>query len=111
MPRHTAVTPELAEDYRSGDVYHALAVMCGLTKDDAETWKATPEGKSQRKRMKALQLGVNYGMGVASLSRGLGRHLMIGSEVIIRHQQFPTPSALCGCSPTFRARVSPTPSP
>ena len=37
--------------------------------------------------MKALQLGINYGMGVMSLSRGLGRHPMIGSEVIIRHQQ------------------------
>ena len=41
--------------------------------------------------MKALQLGVNYGMGVMSLSRGLGRHPMIGSEVIIRHKQrYPT---------------------
>ena len=58
---------------------------------DAKSWKATPEGKSQRQRMKALQLGIGYGMGVASLSRGLGRHPMIGSEVIIRHQQrYPT---------------------
>ena len=41
--------------------------------------------------MKALQLGINYGMGVRSLSRGLGRHPLIGSEVIIRHQQrYPT---------------------
>ena len=48
-------------------------------------------GKVQRQRMKALQLGINYGMGVRSLSRGLGRHPMIGSEVIIRHQQrYPT---------------------
>ena len=37
--------------------------------------------------MKSLQLGINYGMGVPSLSRGLGRHLCIGSEVIIRHQR------------------------
>ena len=37
--------------------------------------------------MKALQLGINYGMGVRSLSRGLGRHPLIGSEIIIRHQQ------------------------
>jgi hypothetical protein len=79
--------PQLAEDYRSGDVYHALAVMCGLTTADAGAWKATPEGQSQRQRMKALQLGINYGMGVASLSRGLGRHRVIGSEVIIRHRQ------------------------
>ena len=81
----------LAEDYLAGDIYHALAKMCGLTNQDAKSWKATPEGKSQRQRMKALQLGVNYGMGVMSLSRGLGRHPMIGSEVIIRHKQrYPT---------------------
>ena len=65
--------------------------MCGLTNQDVKSWKATPEGKTQRQRMKALQLGINYGMGVMSLSRGLGRHPMIGSEVIIRHQQrYPT---------------------
>ena len=41
--------------------------------------------------MKALQLGINYGMGVRSLSRGLNRHPLIGSEVIIRHQRkYPT---------------------
>ena len=57
---------QLAEDYQSGDIYHALAVMCGLTDQDAKSWKATPEGKSQRQRMKALQLGINYGMGVSS---------------------------------------------
>ena len=77
----------LTEDYLSGDIYHALARMCGLTALDIKGWKATPEGKMQRQRMKALQLGINYGMGVMSLSRGLGRHPMIGSEVIIRHQQ------------------------
>ena len=77
----------LSEDYLSGDIYHALARMCGLTPLDIKSWKATPEGKMQRQRMKALQLGINYGMGVMSLSRGLGRHPMIGSEVIIRHQQ------------------------
>ena len=81
----------MAEDYRAGDIYHALAMMCGLTNQDAKSWKATPEGKSQRQRMKALQLGINYGMGVASLARGLDRHPMIASEVIIRHQQrYPT---------------------
>jgi DNA polymerase I-like protein with 3'-5' exonuclease and polymerase domains len=41
----------------------------------------------QRQQMKALQLGINYGMGVRSLSRGLDRHRLIGSEVIIRHQR------------------------
>jgi DNA polymerase I len=64
---------QLAKDYRDGDIYHALAVMCGLTHLDAKSWKATPEGKSQRQRMKALQLGIGYGMGVRSLARGLGQ--------------------------------------
>ena len=36
--------------------------------------------------MKQLQLGINYGMGVRSLARGLDRHPLIASEVIIRHQ-------------------------
>ena len=41
--------------------------------------------------MKPLQLGINYGMGVRSLARGLDRHPLIGSEVIIRHQRrYPT---------------------
>ena len=65
--------------------------MCGLTDQDAKDWKATPEGKSQRQRMKALQLGINYGMGVRSLARGLDRHPLIASEV---HD--PAPAALHG---------------
>ena len=77
----------LAEDYPSGDIYHALARMCGLTDQDAKSWKATDRGKKQRQQMKALQLGINYGMGVCSLSRGLDRHPLIGSEVIMRHQR------------------------
>ena len=53
-----------------GDVYYALAVMCGLTDDpDVKHWKKT--NKSMRQRMKSLQLGINYGMGVPSLARGL----------------------------------------
>ena len=33
---------QLIEDYSSGDVYHALAVMCGLTNDtDIKRWKST----------------------------------------------------------------------
>ena len=80
----------LAEDYLSGDIYHALAMLCGLTNDtDIKRWKNDHPG--QRQRMKALQLGINYGMGVRSLSRGLNRHPLIGSEVIIRHQRrYPT---------------------
>ena len=77
----------LARDYASGDVYHALARMCGLTTLEAKPWKATDGGKVQRQQMKAAQLGINYGMGVISLARSLGRHPIIGSEVIIRHQR------------------------
>ena len=64
--------------------------LCGLTNDtDIKRWKNDHPG--QRQRMKALQLGINYGMGVRSLSRGLDRHPLIGSEVIIRHQRrYPT---------------------
>ena len=79
---------QLAKDYLGGDIYYALAKLCGLTAEtDAARWKASPEGQVQRPRMKSLQLGIGYGMGVRSLSRGLGRHPLIGSEVIIRHQR------------------------
>ena len=61
--------------------------MCGLTTLEAKPWKATDGGKVQRQQMKAAQLGINYGMGVISLARSLGRHPIIGSEVIIRHQR------------------------
>jgi DNA polymerase I len=75
----------LTEAYLSGDIYHALALMCGLTNDtDAKQWKR--ERPDQHQRMKALQLGISYGMGVRSLARGLNRHPLIGSEMLIRHQ-------------------------
>ena len=76
----------LATDYAAGDIYHALAMMCGLTDDtNIEHWKH--DCKDQRQRMKALQLGISYGMGVRSLSKGLDRHPLIASEVILRHQR------------------------
>ena len=76
----------LAEAYRSGDIYHSLAHLCGLTDDtDIKRWKRDHPG--QRQQMKALQLGISYGMGVRSLAKGLNRHRLIGSEVIIRHKQ------------------------
>jgi DNA polymerase I len=76
----------LIEDYLAGDIYYALAKLCGLTNDaDIKRWKN--DHPEQRQRMKPLQLGINYGMGVRSLSRGLGRHLCIGSEIIARHQR------------------------
>jgi len=77
---------QLMEDYASGDIYHALAQMCGLTNDtDIRRWK--DENSGQRQQMKSLQLGINYGMGIRSLAKGLGRHRLIASEVIVRHRQ------------------------
>jgi hypothetical protein len=76
----------LMDDYASGDVYHALARLCGLTDDpDPIRWKTL--NRAQRDRMKSLQLGINYGMGVPSLARGLDRHPLIASEIIERHKR------------------------
>src|SRR6516165_7908223 len=76
----------LTEDYLAGDIYHALAKLCGLTQEtDPFKWKK--EHKAQRDRMKPLQLGINYGMGVPSLARGLDRHPLIASEIIQRHKR------------------------
>jgi DNA polymerase I len=77
--------PALIEAYGT-DVYHALALMCGLTDDpDWRRWKK--EHKDMRNRMKALQLGINYGMSVPSLARGLDRHPFIASTFIDLHQR------------------------
>jgi hypothetical protein len=71
----------LRQEYESGDVYHALARMCGLTSDpDPVRWKTS--NRAQRDRMKPIQLGINYGMGVPSLARGLNRHPLIAAEII-----------------------------
>ena len=76
----------LMEAYRSGDVYHALARVCGLTDDpDPKRWKT--QNPTMRNQMKALQLGINYGMGVPSLARGLNRHPLIASAIIERHKR------------------------
>jgi DNA polymerase I-like protein with 3'-5' exonuclease and polymerase domains len=76
----------LMEDYRSDDIYHALAKMCGLTTEiNPARWKAN--NPAQRDRMKPLQLGINYGMGVPSLARGLNRHPLIAAEIIERHKR------------------------
>ena len=76
----------LINDYRSGDVYHSLARMCGLTADpDAAHWK---KGNAEtRQRMKQLQLGINYGMSVPSLARGLDRHPLVASTIIEKHKR------------------------
>jgi DNA polymerase-1 len=76
----------LMSAYSAGDVYHSLALVCGLTNDfDAKRWKdAEP---AQRQRMKALQLALNYGMSVPSLARGLNRHPLIASAIIEKHRR------------------------
>jgi DNA polymerase I len=72
--------------YRSGDVYHALAQICGFTDDpDPEHWKAN--NQDTRQRMKTLQLAISYGMGVPSLAKGLDRHPLIASGIIERHRR------------------------
>ena len=76
----------LIDDYVGGDVYYALAKLCGLTDDpDIQRWKKN--NPDMRQRMKPLQLAINYGMSVPSLARGLGRHPLIASAIIERHQQ------------------------
>ena len=76
----------LLRDYAGGDVYHALARMCGLTSDpDPLRWKRV--SPDVRQRMKPLQLAISYGMGVPSLARGLNRHPLIASEIIETHKR------------------------
>ena len=76
----------LMRDYSGGDVYYALAKLCGLTDDpDLKHWK--DEQPAMRQRMKTLQLGINYGMGVPSLAKGLDRHPLIASAIIERHKR------------------------
>jgi hypothetical protein len=67
--------------YESGDIFHALARMCGITDDpDPIHWKEN--NRPQRDRMKPIQHGINYGMGVPSLAKGLNRHPLIAAEII-----------------------------
>ena len=72
--------------YRSGDVYHALARGTGFTSDpDPKRWKN--DSPDTRQRMKSLQLGINYGMGVLALAKGLNRHPLIASGIIEQHKR------------------------
>jgi hypothetical protein len=78
--------PALLESYLSGDVYYVLARDAGLTDDpDLKHWKAN--NQTMRQRMKSLQLGINYGMSVASLARGLGQSPVVASFLIERHRR------------------------
>ena len=76
----------LKRAYADGDVYHALAKMCGLTDDpDIKRWAKVCA--DVRHRMKGLQLAIIYGMGVPALARGLNRHPLIASEIVERHKR------------------------
>jgi DNA polymerase-1 len=76
----------LMDAYRNGDVYHALALVCHLTKDyDTKRWK--DNNPAMRQRMKSLQLAITYGMSVPSLAKGLNRHPLIASTIIQRHRE------------------------
>jgi DNA polymerase I-like protein with 3'-5' exonuclease and polymerase domains len=78
--------PQLMADYAGGDVYHGLALMCGLTTEiDPVKWKKA--NKAQRDQMKPLQLGISYGMGVRSLARGLDRQPVVASHILELHKQ------------------------
>jgi DNA polymerase I-like protein with 3'-5' exonuclease and polymerase domains len=72
-------------DYAGGDVYHGLAVMCGKTNyTDPVAWKA--DHGEQRDQMKPLELGLRYGMSIASLARGLGMHPCQAAAILQKHQ-------------------------
>jgi DNA polymerase family A len=76
----------LIDAYASGDIYHKFALACGMTNDpDRKHWK--DNNPAMRARMKALQLGINYGMGVPSLAKGLDRHPVIASAIIETHKR------------------------
>ena len=72
--------------YESGDVYHKAAFDAGLTTDpDRKHWaKSNPDF---RNRMKTQQLGINYGMGVTSLAKGLQRHPVVACDMIEKHKR------------------------
>jgi hypothetical protein len=75
---------DLRAAYESGDTYHALARMLGWTDiEDPKRWKR--ECGAQRERVKPIQLGINYGMGVPSLARGLDRHPLVAAEIIWKY--------------------------
>jgi DNA polymerase family A len=79
----------LQEAYK-GDVYHALARIANRTHDpDCVHWKKTEP--DERQKMKALQLGINYGMTVKSLAQSLDVHPSVASAIVQRHKQVYAP--------------------
>src|SRR5262249_38280720 len=72
--------------YRGGDVYHALHPLTGIT-HEPEREHGKQQDPATRQRMKSLQLGINYGMGVPALAKGLDRHPLIASGIIEQHKR------------------------
>src|SRR5262249_7888017 len=74
--------------YLGGDVYHALARTCGFTSDpDPEHWKRN--NPAMRQRMKSLQLGINYGMGVPPVAWGFARNPLSGGGITEKPRKTP----------------------
>jgi DNA polymerase-1 len=90
--------------YESGDVYHKAAFDAGLTTDpDRKHWaKSNPDF---RNRMKTQQLGINYGMGVTSLAKGLQRHPVVACDMI-ENRSVPTRDSGSGVSSKSSRRRS-----
>jgi hypothetical protein len=77
---------ELNTAYLSGDVYWFFARVFGFTNDpDRKHWKETC-GKT-RETMKRLVLAISYGMGVRSLAKGMNRHPLIASGLLLEHRR------------------------
>jgi hypothetical protein len=75
----------LRNDYLSGDVYHALARLLGFTADDdPKRWARN--NADVRQRMKSLQLGINYLMGVKSIAIRIERHPLVAAEILRMHR-------------------------
>jgi hypothetical protein len=72
--------------YNTGDVYYGFARGFGLTADP-DMKHRKKHNPDIRQQMKRLNLGINYGMGVASLARGLDRHPLIASGILWQHKQ------------------------
>jgi hypothetical protein len=76
----------LQRAYAEGDIYHSFAFDSGLTDEsDRQRWKK--QDPQMRERMKALYLGISYGMGVPSIARRLERHPLIASGLLELHRR------------------------
>lgn len=76
----------LQEAYTGGDIYHGFAFEAGLTTEpDRKVWKKN--SAAQRDKIKALYLGITYGMTVPSIAKRLDRHPLIASGLLELHRR------------------------